>query len=166
MKRLFLIPIFLIPIFLSEKASAIEISEEKAGIISMTCGSIKLSLKNLQKSDVKSREALGKTYETVLTNFMKPLNIRLINNNHSAGALPSLQSIYSSEKDFFSWTFVDYSKSLESLIAYDCKTDPYGFYARLETVREKREAVRSSALRLVDNRNNYKEEVKTLESSL
>lgn len=135
---------------ISPSAHASEISEETAGLISMTCGSIQLQLKNLQKADSKMRVYLGGKYEFALTKLITNLNLRLVKNNLATDNLTSLQTTFSSEREFFKSSFTDYSKSLGSLIAIDCKTDPYGFYQQLETTREKRDTVHASYLRLQD----------------
>ena len=126
------------------------ISEDQAGLISMTCGSIQLQLKNLQKADSRWRVSLGARYEFVLGSLITNLNLRLIKNNLATDDLASLQTTFSSERDFFKFAFTDYSKSLDELIATDCKSNPYDFYDKLETTRDKREAVRASYLRLND----------------
>jgi len=130
--------------------SAAEISEEKAGVISMTCGSIQLQLKNLQKADSRVRVFLGSKYEFVLTNLMTNLNLRLIRNDLASPPLAASQSTFSSERDFFKTSFTDYAKSLDTLIAIDCRSNPYNFYNQLEVTRGKREIVRQSYLRLKD----------------
>jgi hypothetical protein len=142
------------------------ISDTTAGAISMSCNSIRFTMKDLQKSDATMRVYLGSTYERILTDFITNLNLRLIKNSQAPTDLTTLQSTFSSERDFFSRIFIDYSKSLEDLVAYDCKSDPYGFYDRLETTREKREEVRASFLRLRDVLGDYRTAVEDLRSSL
>jgi hypothetical protein len=129
---------------------AAQISDDQAGLISMTCGSVQLQLKNLQKADSKMRVYLGSKYEFILTNLMTNLNLRLVKNNLASPLLAASQAGFSSEREFFKSTFTDYSKSLDSLIATDCRLDPYNFYDKLEVTRKKREEVRQSYLRLKD----------------
>ena len=145
---------------------AAEISEDTAGLISMTCGGIQLQLKNLQKNDSKMRVFLGAKYEFILNGLMTNLNLRLVKNHVATDDLASLQSTFSSERDFFRYAFTDYSKSLDILIAADCKSDPYNFYDQLELTRTRREAVRASYLRLKDVLNLHREGVIGLKENL
>lgn len=137
-------------LLITPAAHAVEITDETAGLISVTCGSIQLQLKNLQVTDSKMRVYLGAKYEFVLGNLITNLNLRLVKNNLVTDDLASLQSTFSSERDFFKYAFTDYSKALDNLIATDCKSDPYGFHKQLVATRTKREAVRASYLRLKD----------------
>ncbi|MCL1839752.1 hypothetical protein FWF89_01990 [Candidatus Saccharibacteria bacterium] len=137
-------------LIIAPSAHAAQISEDQAGIISMTCGSIQLQLKNLQKADSRIRVYLGSKYEFVLTNLMTNLNLRLVKNNLASSPLSASQTTFNSEREFFKTTFTDYAKSLDTLIATDCKSNPYNFYDHLEITRSKREIVRQSYLRLKD----------------
>ena len=137
-------------------------SESKISSIPQNCASIKISLQNLQKIDSRTRVYLGTEYENILNNFMTPLNLRLIKNHQDASSLTSIQASFSSEKEFLSRSFVDYSKSLDELIAHDCTSDPSGFYSLLERTREKRAAVRSSFLRLNDEIERHRAAVSNL----
>lgn len=151
---------------ISPSAHATEISEDTAGLISVTCGSIQLQLKNVQKADSKMRVFLGSKYEFILTKLMTNLNLRLVKNNLVTDNLASSQTTFSSEFIFFKASFTDYSKSLDALIATDCKSNPYGFYEKLESTREKREAVRASYLRLKDVLALHRESVIELKGEL
>jgi len=143
-----------------------QISEDQAGLISMTCGSIQLQLKNLQKADSKMRVYLGSKYEIALTNLMTNLNLRLVKNDLPSPDLAQSQTTFSSERDFFRTAFTNYAKSLDTLIASDCRTDPYGFHAKLENTRAKRETVRQSYLRLKDTLINHRAIITDMRDSL
>lgn len=148
------------------RAMDAEISEDQAGVISVTCSSIRIQLKNLQKADSKARVYLGSKYEFALTKLMTPLNLRLVKNNLVNSDLAISQTTFSSERDFFRATFTDYAKSLDELVAKDCQSDPYGFYEQLEVVRDKREVVRGSYLRLNDVLAEHRAAVVDLRESL
>lgn len=152
-------------VLLTGKAYA-EISEDQAGLISMTCGSIQLQLKNLQKADSRVRVYLGSRYEFVLVDLMTNLNLRLVKNNLASPVLAASQNTFSSEREFFKSAFTDYSKTLDTLIATDCKADPYRFYDQLEITREKREVVRQSYLRLGDVLAGHRGDVVNLKEQL
>jgi len=158
MKKLFasiLIVAFVASLTFAPSASA-QISEEQAGVISMTCGSVQLQLKKLQKADSRVRVYLGSKFEFALTGLMTNLNLRLVKNNLASPPLASSQTTFSSERDYFKSTFTDYSKSLDTLIATNCRSNPYGFYDQLEATRAKRENVRQSFLRLKDVLNDHR----------
>lgn len=139
-----LAPIFValvILLFPCQAVSAAELTEEQEGAISQNCKSIKQSLKNLQKTDSRTRVYLGSIYQTVLTNFITPLNLRFVRNNIPDNALVDDQSDITSARDNFAHDFVTYSQNLEELIAIDCQNHPADFYSKLEATREKRLAV-------------------------
>ena len=158
--------IFVFSLNLTPTTHAAQISDDQAGLISMTCGSVQLQLKNLQKADSKMRVYLGSKYEFALTNLMTNLNLRLVKNNLASPLLAASQTTFSNEREFFKTSFTDYSKSLDALIAADCRLDPYGFYDKLEVTREKREQVRQSYLRLKDTLTDHRAIVVDLKDSL
>lgn len=158
--------IFIVSATFSPLAHAEEISEDKAGLISMTCGSIKLQLKKLQKTDSLLRVNLGSDYETILNNYITNLNLRLVKNNRASSDLTSLQTTFSSERERFKSDFTTYAKSLDELIDLDCKNNPYDFYKKLESTRILRSDVRASYLRLKDILSWHRSAVFTLKESL
>ena len=112
-----------------------KLNETERGNLSTGCASIQTSLKNLQKIDSKTRVLLGTSYQTILSNYVSPLNIRLIKNNLPDTALITNQSEIINTRNDFSNIFISYSQHLESLITLDCKNQPDNFYAELENVR-------------------------------
>lgn len=135
-------------LFPSVNVSAVELSSEQSGAISQNCQSIKQSLKNLQKTDSRTRVYLGSIYQTILTDFITPLNLRLVRNNIPDGDLVDDQSTITSARDKFARDFITYSQSLEELIAIDCQNHPADFYNKLEDTREKRSVVASDVYKL------------------
>ena len=127
---------------------ATSLSEEQRGAISQNCNSIKTSLSSLQKSDSKVRVLLGTSYQTILSNFLTPLNIRLVKNNATDATLSSIQTNLASERNTFQEQFIRYSKSLENLIAIDCKNNPDEFYKNLDETRTLRSALNKTAVRI------------------
>lgn len=127
-----------------ESVSHRKLNDTERGNLSTGCASIQASLKNLQKSDSKTRVLLGTSYQTLLTNYISPLNIRLIKNNLPDSTLTEIQSDILSSRNNFTNLFVTYSQHLESLIAMDCKNQPDDFYLELESVRFLRNKLESS----------------------
>ena len=129
-------------------ATATALTEAQRGAISQNCATIKQSLEQLQHSDSRTRTYLGATYETIANKFIVPLNLRLVKNN--LPTFPDIQSNFTNEQTKFKDAYTDYMKSLGELIATDCKTDPEGFYGKLETTRGKRETLQKTTKALVD----------------
>ena len=137
-----LLSFILIPSFPKDTfAEESKLSEEKRGLISQNCGTIRQSLKNLQRSDSRARTYFGAIYETVSSEYLTPLNIRLVKDDMSSVSLINAQSKLADLRTKFSDNFINYSKSLEELIAHDCRLDPDGFYDKLVSTRKKREKV-------------------------
>lgn len=137
---------FILTIFLITPASAI--TDEQKGSISQNCNAIKTSLQSLQKSDSKTRVILGTNYQTILSNFLTPLNIRLVKANLSDASLSTAQANIASEWTILQDQFVKYSQSLEALISIDCKTNPEGFYEKLEQTRSSRKSLNKTAVKI------------------
>lgn len=138
----------LLTIFSAAPSFATELSSEQKGAISQNCNSIKTSLSALQKSDSKTRVLLGASYQTVLTNFLTPLNIRLIKANLSDATLSTTQANIASEWTAFQDQFTKYSQSLEALINTDCKSHPEVFYEKLEATRSARKSLNKTSIKI------------------
>lgn len=124
--------------------------ESQAAIesISQNCASIKLQLERTQKEDSRMRVHLGAQYETIATNLMQNLNVRLVRNNMTNSDLAEQQITFTAQRDIFKSDFTDYSQSLEKLVKIDCKNNPDKFYSSLKNVRAKRERVNTDVARL------------------
>ena len=136
----FLIVLPLVTVVSSRRAVAL--SETQRGVISQNCGSIQQSLRQLQVADSRTRVYLGSIYEVILSDYMSPLATRVANNNLSLNThgadLITQQSDFAVSRSSFSTSYIEYQRALEGLVAFDCRMDPDGFYARLESVREQR----------------------------
>ena len=145
LRHLLILPV-VFGVFCSLPASAL--SEWQRGTISQYCGTIRQTLQTVQRNDSRLRTRLGSYYETIYSDFMVPLNLRLVKNNQQSTTTLAQQSNFATARTEFSSNFINYSRSLEELIAYDCQSDPDGFYAKLTDVRAKRELVHSSVTSL------------------
>lgn len=119
------------------------LSSEKSGAISQHCASIKQALKSLQKTDARSRSYLGSSYETIISKFISPMNMRLIDSGQPNANLTDLHSTILEVRKNFTQSYTSYSQSLEELISANCQLDPEGFYHHLIETREKRAEVSS-----------------------
>ena len=117
------------------------LSENQKVEIMAHCDTIKDDLKRVQKDDSKARVYLGSYYEIILSKFIIPLNVRLVENNLSTADLVENQNDLATTKADFVNDFVDYQKELETLVNIDCKTEPENFDQKLKVVRDKRQAV-------------------------
>ena len=135
-----LVLIAMIVVF-SSPVAALELDDNRIGSISQNCSSIISQLRNVQHLDAKERVSLGVQYESILSALMTNLNLRLVKNNQINAELAEQQSLFSSKRDEFKQDYIEYSQSLESLIAMDCREKPVAFYRYLEGVRERRQRV-------------------------
>ena len=125
-------------------------SEATLSDISLNCSSIKLQLERIQKEDSRQRVHLGAQYETISSNLMQNLNLRLVRNNLANADLSIQQTSFYSERERFKNDFVSYSQEMDKLIAIDCRTKPDKFYEQLQLVRWKRSVIQSDTVRLKD----------------
>lgn len=114
------------------------LSEDQRGAISQNCSSMKQSLRALQRTDARSRSYLGSAYEAVLSNFITPLDLRLINTGQPNASLTELHSSILSTRQKFISEYTTYSQSLEELLYADCQNHPDDFYNKLQDTRKKR----------------------------
>ena len=128
------------------KVSAL--SENQSNAIKDNCSTIQESLKNVQKKDSRTRVYLGGYFETILSKYIKPLNHRLVENSISDINIINEQTEFANAKTQFSNDFIIYQKSLESLIATNCKENPDDFYDILTTTRALRATVLSDVMNL------------------
>lgn len=146
MKKYLLPVAVLIAMFISLPALAI--SETQKNSIIDNCASIKQTLEGIQKTDARARVYLGSYYETILTKFITPLNVRLVENNLSTAELVENQNNFASAKTVFTNDYISYQQNLEELVAIDCKTEPESFYDKLIKVRQKRKTMEQDVLKL------------------
>ena len=133
------------------------VSEAQEVTVKENCDSIKEVLKNVQKDDSRTRVYLGAYYEAILSKFIVPLNVRLVENNLSNADLVENQNKFADARELFVSDFVGYQQDLEDLVDMDCKTKPKNFYEKLDNVRQKRKIVEQDTLKL---RNLISEHVK------
>lgn len=143
-----------------------KLNDTERGNISMSCASIQTSLKNVQRNDSKTRVILGTNYQTLLSNYISPLNVRLIKNNLPDSTLTSIQSETITSRNSFTNLFVTYSQRLESLISIDCKNQPDTFYSELENVRFLRSQLEESVNKVNTALSNHLKTVNQLREKL
>ena len=124
------------------------VSETQKDAIVSHCDAIKDTLKNVQKTDARTRLYLGGLYETILTKFIVPLNMRLVENNLSTAKLVENQNNFADTKATFANDYVAYQQMLEELVAMDCKNKPDEFYQELIAVRQRRKTMAQDVLKM------------------
>ncbi len=112
------------------------------------CDTIKDDLKKVQKEDARVRVYLGGYYETILSKFIVPLNVRLVENSLSSAGLVENQNKFAEAKTTFASDFIAYQQGLEELVGVDCKQKPEEFYDKLVTVRQKRKIMVQDVLKM------------------
>ena len=91
---------------------------------------------------------LGRYYETILSDFIVPLNLRLVENNISNTKLIDNQTNFVASRTSFNNDYVSYQQSLEELVNINCKTEPEKFYEKLLVTREKRKIVKKDVSKM------------------
>lgn len=147
-------------------AEAPKISTEQKAAIIDHCDEIRENLRNVQHQDSRARVYYGRYYETIFSKFIVPMNMRLTENNLLSDNLLSSQTKFTNFRADFSSDYVDYQRSLEELVAVNCKEEPEKFYELLQTVREKRENVNQDAVDLRKTVETHIELVTDLEKEL
>lgn len=126
------------------------ISDAQKSAIVDHCAAIQSDLKNLQHIDSRTRVYLGRYYESILTSFITPLNVRLVENTLSNDNLINNQNSFAKTRTNFIIDYIEYQKTLESLVGVDCKTEPERFYRKLTDVRKRRQIVADDATKMHD----------------
>ena len=138
----------LIGVNVSAEGEEVEITDEQKTTIVDHCDAIKNDLKLLQRTDSRTRVYLGRYYETILVNFITPLNLRLVENNISNTKLLDNQTNFATRRTNFVNDYIVYQQVLEELVNIDCKNEPVKFYEKLVVAREKRNLVNKDVSKL------------------
>ncbi|MBQ2622729.1 hypothetical protein IJG12_00145 [Candidatus Saccharibacteria bacterium] len=146
MRRFLVVFAILVVSLMTLPVSAIAKNQEEA--ISDHCESIRNSLKTIQKNDAKARVHLGGRYETILSRFLVPLNVRLVENNLPSADLVENQNDFADTKVVFTNDYIEYQQNLEELVAMDCKNQPAEFYEKLVKVRQKRKTMEQDVMKM------------------
>jgi hypothetical protein len=133
---------------IANAATEDNLSDEQIENIEANCASIKRTLKTVQNTDRNTRVSLGRSFQTISEDFITPLNVRLVKNNDFSNNLADIQNEYAEAREEFNRKYIEYSQELESLISTECKDNARGFYAKLESTRNKRTEVLKDAKKL------------------
>lgn len=128
--------------------NAAAISDAQKTIIIKRCDDIKTDLRLVQREDAKSRVHLGTYYDKIMTNFVTPLNVKLVENNLSSAGFIDNQNELAKTKNTFANDFTKYQQMLEELVAIDCKNEPEQFYDKLVDVRQRRKTMEQDTLKM------------------
>lgn len=134
--------------YADEEKKEITVTAEQRTTIVDHCDTMKDSLKSLQRTDSRARVYLGRYYETILSDFIVPLNLRLVENNISNTKLIDNQTNFVASRTSFNNDYVSYQQSLEELVNINCKTEPEKFYEKLLVTREKRKIVKKDVSKM------------------
>lgn len=135
-------------LFCQYSTGVMAITKEQSAAIEKNCDTIRDNLKKVQKEDARVRVYLGGYYETILSKFVMPLNVRLVENNLSSAGLIENQNKFAEAKTTFANDFVTYQQGLEELVGMDCKQKPDEFYDKLVVVRQKRKIMVQDVLKM------------------
>ena len=109
---------------------------------------IKADLRLVQRDDAKSRVHLGTYYDDILSNYIMPLNVKLVEKNLSNAGFIDNQNEFVKTKTTFVNDFTKYQQMLEELVAMDCKNEPEKFYDELVDVRQRRKTMEQDVLKM------------------
>lgn len=126
---------------MAESEGTAEITDEQRENIVTKCNDIQNTLVILQHNDSRARVYLGRYYETILTDFITPLNVWLVGHNMSNANLVENQNDFAVGRNNFVGEYIVYQKALEDLVVTDCKAEPAKFYDKLVNVRKMRSNV-------------------------
>ena len=145
---------------------AFALSADQQGAISQHCASMKQSLRTLQRTDARTRSYLGSAYENVLSSYITPLNLRLVDSGQPNANLATIHSeIIDTRKSFIS-EYTAYSQALEDLISEDCQNHPDEFYEKLVDTRKKRAELSATTTTLRNLLSEHLTAVRKLKNSL
>ena len=150
----------------SVPVSAAELSSVQKTSIIDNCSAIKDSLHAVQREDSRIRVYLGRYYESILTKFVTPLNVRLVENSISDTALIANQEQFVDRRTVFISDYIVYQQALEDLVSTDCKSEPQKFYDKLVITREKRETVNQDVAKMSEVTNRQVKLVTKLKDEL
>lgn len=145
MKKFFAVISILALSLAGVSAFAAEKQEEK---IVSNCASIKEKIVNLQHEDSKTRVNLGKYYESILSDYIVPLNLRLVENNISNSELVENQGDYKAYRQNFIDDYISYQQNLEDLASANCEENPSQFMEKIVNTRAKRKIVATDVLKM------------------
>ena len=128
-----------------EKAGA---TDAQIAAVKANCAEIKAKLEVVQHNDSRTRVNLGRNYETILSDYIMPLNVALVASNLSDVGLIENQSKFVAVRSVFAEDFISYQKALEELVGINCVAEPARFYEKLVMVRQKRATVASDTEKL------------------
>ena len=163
MKLFFPVCVFLCGFCFMESVSAISKTQETA--IVDHCSAIREDLKTVQRADARARVYIGGRYETILTKFVMPLNVSLVEQNLSKADLIESQNIIADARAKFVNDYVDYQQGLEQLVAMDCKEQAPNFYDKLVRVRQKRKKVEQDMQKMKSALDEYRVRVGKLKET-
>lgn len=124
------------------------ISENQKKVVGERCDAIQDVLRGVQRKDARTRVYLGEYYDAILEKFIKPLNVRLVENDLSSAELVENQNDFANTKTLFADDFVSYQQELEALVLVDCTKQPEEFVKALTKVRQKRKIVEQDVLQM------------------
>lgn len=147
-------------------ATTPKLTEAQSTKISQNCGAIRQKLENLQRMDSKTYSYYQTIYEATASRYIKPLNLRLVDNNMSNAELLNLQTSLATSEKNFSDDFIVYNKALDELKKIDCKVEPDTFYEKLVEVRTSRSALAKDVEKLNSLLVSAVKNIETLKGSL
>lgn len=148
------------------EGETVTLTDSQKNSIVQNCDVIHEQLVNLQHMDSRTRVYLGRYYETILTDYVTPLNVWLVANSMANAGLIDNQNSFTTTRGKFVSDYIVYQKELEALVGMDCKVDATKFYDKLVMVRKAREVVEKDTTEMRKLMDEQMELVEKLKESL
>lgn len=166
MKRLLVLAIILVGALalvapaqrVAEAAKEAPMTEAHIERIRNNCVEAQSVLRRLHASDALLRVNRGQLYELISSKLMTPLNSRIAQNRLDPASLVSLTADYADQLDVFREDYIDYEKSMTSLLEMNCMDQPVAFYDKVHETRAKRQKVHQNTVTLHKTIGNYRDE--------
>jgi len=117
-----------------------QLDQAKAGLIKSSCLQAQVVVQQIQYNDAATRVNRGQSYETLLADFINPLNSRAAANgfNNNAASLTAIATRYQKNLTKFKNDYEVYDDTISALLKTKCRDRVETFYDYLEKARAQR----------------------------
>ncbi len=125
-------------------------------LIKIKCSKIKFQIDKTKVNDRLTRVNYGQSYESILNNYMTPINLRLVENRyHKTDLLVKETHNFENNLNQFRSKYKKYYKKIDKLSNINCQENTDEFYKTLKEVQTSRKNVKQEIIELEDSFDNY-----------
>ena len=132
----------------AEDQTSLVLDDNQISQVKINCVAAQSSLARIHANDALTRVNIGQQYEVISTHLMAPMNSRIALNKLDGIELAKTAIDYKKQIDEFTSNYIQYEKTMSSILRIDCRKQPLSFYNTITLARDKREIVRNSVLKL------------------